>query len=40
VLVVDYGYDHGRPVSDAGADRVIGNLLEIVAMNEPSPSRE
>lgn len=40
VLVVDYGYDHGKPVSDAGADRVIGNLLEIVAMNELSPSRQ
>ncbi|HSD73581.1 MAG TPA: phosphoglycolate phosphatase [Steroidobacteraceae bacterium] len=35
VLVVDYGYDHGRPVADLGPDRVIGNLLEIVTMQEP-----
>ena len=37
VLVVDYGYDHGRPVDDLG-DRVIGNLLEIVTMKDPTPS--
>ena len=36
VLVVDYGYDHGRPLDDLGADRIIGNLLEIVTMNEPA----
>ena len=34
VLVVDYGYDHGRPVTDLGEERVIGNLLEIVTLQE------
>jgi phosphoglycolate phosphatase len=34
VLVVDYGYDHGRPVSDLGTERIIGSLLEIVTMND------
>ena len=33
VLVVDYGYDQGRAVSDVGAHRIIGNLLEIVTVN-------
>ena len=36
VLVVDYGYDHGRRLDDLGADRIIGNLLEIVTMNDPA----
>lgn len=36
VLVVDYGYDHGRPIDDLGAERIIGNLLEIVTMNDPA----
>ena len=37
VLVVNYGYDHGRPIDDLGPDRIIGNLLEIVAMpDEPA----
>jgi phosphoglycolate phosphatase len=34
VLVVDYGYDHGRPVDDLGPGRVIGNLLEIITIND------
>ncbi len=29
VLVVNYGYDHGRPVDELGAERIIGNLREI-----------
>ena len=40
VLVVDYGYDHRRPVDDLGAERIIGSLLEIVTMNEPPPGRQ
>jgi phosphoglycolate phosphatase len=35
VLVVDYGYDHGRAVTDLGPERVISNLLEIVTMQDP-----
>jgi phosphoglycolate phosphatase-like HAD superfamily hydrolase len=36
VLVVDYGYDHGSPIDDVGAERMIGNLLEIVTMGDPA----
>lgn len=39
VLVVDYGYDHGRPIDDLGPERIIGNLLEIVAMTDEPPNR-
>jgi phosphoglycolate phosphatase len=34
VLVVDYGYDHGRPVSDLAAGAVISSLTEILTMQE------
>lgn len=41
VLVVDYGYDQGRPLDldEVGPDRIIGNLMEIVTMKEPPNGR-
>jgi phosphoglycolate phosphatase len=29
VLLVRYGYNHGEPAKQAGADRVIDSLVEI-----------
>jgi hypothetical protein len=31
VVLVDYGYNRGRPACDAGADAVIASLLELAA---------
>jgi phosphoglycolate phosphatase len=35
VVLVDYGYNHGQPVAEAGADAVIGSLAELVAWLPP-----
>lgn len=37
VVLVDYGYNHGQPVADVGADAIIGSLTEL-ARWLPSPA--
>ncbi len=32
VVLVSYGYNHGQPVADAGADAVVGSLAELPAL--------
>lgn len=36
VVLVSYGYNRGRPASEAGADAVVASLAEVVEMRAPA----